>query len=62
MHAASNTAPMDVECETLLGDLQRYQFLLHNFPQDERLMRALLRLIGETELRLRELGVKDIPR
>ncbi|HYL47865.1 MAG TPA: hypothetical protein VET84_00715 [Stellaceae bacterium] len=53
---------MEDESETLLRDLQRYRFLLHNFPQDQRLARALLRLIGETELRLRELGVEHIPR
>jgi len=53
---------MSGERETLLRDLQRYRFLLQNFSQDARLVQALLRLIGKTELRLRELGVEDIPR
>jgi len=53
---------MEDEGETLLRDLQRYQFLLRNFPQDQRLARALLCLIGETELRLRKLGIEHIPR
>jgi len=52
---------MEPEAESLLHDLQRYRFLLHNFREDERLARALLQLISDTELRLRELGVENIP-
>lgn len=53
---------MTDEAEKLLRDLQRYRFLLQNFAEDQRLTRALLKLIGETELQLREIGVRDIPR
>ncbi|MDE1932129.1 MAG: hypothetical protein KGI43_11255 [Alphaproteobacteria bacterium] len=52
---------MDAECETLLRDLQRYQFLLRNFVQDKRLARVLLHLIAETDSSLRECGVENIP-
>lgn len=52
---------METEAEKLGHDLQRYRFLLHNFRQDERLARLLLQLISDTELRLRELGVEDMP-
>jgi hypothetical protein len=59
--APPDNARMATEAESLLHDLQRYRFLLHNFREDERLARALLQLISETELRLRELGIEDIP-
>jgi len=51
---------METEAEKLGHDLQRYRFLLHNF-RHERLARLLLQLISDTELRLRELGVEDMP-
>jgi hypothetical protein len=52
---------MDPETDRLLSDLKRYRFLLQNFPRDERLTRALLGLVAETEERLRALDVA-VPR
>jgi hypothetical protein len=57
----AQAARMDPETDRLLSDLKRYRFLLQNFPRDERLTRALLGLVAETEERLRALDVA-VPR
>lgn len=57
----AQAARMETDADSLLNDLKRYRFLLQNFTRDERLTRALLWLIAQTEERLRALDV-PVPR